>query len=66
MGAIFIGQTQKCGIMSVLMRKQVDVSDFIDVLMSKNINFMELLPLLRKNGDKFSEPEFKELMDTTL
>jgi len=65
-GAIFIGQTQKCGIMSVLMRKQVDVSDFIDVLMSKNINFMELLPLLRKNGDKFSEPEFKELMDTTL
>lgn len=65
-GAIFIGQTQKCGIMSVLLRKQVDVSDFIDVLMSKNINFMELLPLLRKNGDKFSEPEFKELMDTTL
>lgn len=65
-GAIFVGQTQKCGIMSVLLKKQVDVSDFVDVLMSKNLNFMDLLPLLRRNGDKFSEPEFKELMDTGL
>ncbi len=65
-GAIFVGQTQKCGIMSVLLRKQVDVSEYIDVLMSKNLNFMTLLPLLRRNGDKFSEPEYKELMDTTL
>ncbi len=65
-GAIFVGQTQKCGIMSVLLRKQVDVSDFVQVLMSKNLNFMDLVPLLRRNGDKFSEPEFKELMDTGL
>jgi len=65
-GAIFIGQTQKCGIMSTLLRKQVDVSDFVRVLMSKDLNFMDLLPLLRRNGDKFSEPEFKELMDTRL
>jgi len=65
-GAIFVGQTQKCGIMTELLRKQVDVSDFVGVLMSKNLNFMDLVPLLRRNGDKFSEPEFKELMDTGL
>ena len=65
-GAIFVGQTQKCGVMSVLLRKQVDVSEYVDVLMSRHLNFMALLPLLRRNGDKFSEPEYKELMDTTL
>jgi len=65
-GAIFVGQTQKSGIISVLLRKQVDVSDFISVLMSRNLNFMDLLPLLRRNADKFTEPEYKELMDTGL
>ena len=65
-GAIFVGQTQKCGIMTELLRKQVDVSDFVGVLVSKNLNFMDLVPLLRRNGDKFAEPEFKELMDTGL
>ena len=67
-GAIFIGvgQTQKSGLISVLLKRQIDVSDFVAVLMSNNLNFMEILPLLRRNGDKFTEPEYKELMDTGL
>jgi len=65
-GAIFVGQTQKSGIISTLLRKQVDVSDFIPILLSRNLNFMDILPLLRRNADKFTEPEFKELMDTGL
>ena len=67
-GAIFIGvgQTQKSGLISVLLRRQIDVSDYVSVLMSNNLNFMDVLPLLRRNGDKFTEPEYKELMDTGL
>jgi NAD(P)H-nitrite reductase large subunit len=65
-GAIFVGQTQKTGLVSTLLRRQINVSDYIPVLMGNNLNFMELLPLLRRNGDKFTEPEFKELMDTGL
>ncbi len=67
-GAIFVGvgQTQRSGIISILMRRQIDVSDYIPALMSDTLNFMEMLPLLRRNGDKFTEPEFKELMDTGL
>lgn len=67
-GAMFlgVGQTQKSGIISVLLRRQIDVSDYVPVLMSDNLNFMDLLPLFRRNGDKFTEPEFKELMDTGL
>jgi len=61
-GAIFIGvgQTQRSGIISILLRRQIDVSDYIQALMSN------ILPLLRRYGDKFTEPEYKELMDTGL
>jgi NAD(P)H-nitrite reductase large subunit len=67
-GAIFIGvgQTQRCGIISILLRRQIDVSDFIQTLISNNLSFMDILPLLRRYGDKFTEPEYKELMDTGL
>jgi len=34
--------------------------------LSPYLNFMDILPLLRRNGDKFTEPEYKELMDTGL
>jgi nitrite reductase (NADH) large subunit len=65
-GAILVGQTQKAGLMSILLRKQVNVSDSIPLLMSERLSFMDLLPILRRNSDRFSEPEYKELMDTGL
>ena len=67
-GAIFIGigQTQRSGILSVLLKRQIDVSDYIQTLMNNSLNFMDILPLLRRFGDKFTEPEYKELMDTGL
>lgn len=65
-GAIFVGETQRAGIMSVLLKKQINVTEAIPLLMSPNLNFMDLLPLLRRNGDRFTEPEYKELMDTGL
>ncbi len=65
-GAILVGQTQKAGLMSILLRKQVYVADSIPLLMSDRLNFMDLLPILRRNADQFSEPEYKELMDTGL
>lgn len=67
-GAIFIGvgQTQRCGIISILLRRQIVVSDYIQTLISNNLSFMDILPLLRRYGDKFTEPEYKELMDTGL
>jgi NAD(P)H-nitrite reductase large subunit len=65
-GAILVGQTQKAGLMSILLRKQVNVADSIPMLMSDRLNFVDLLPILRRNADQFSEPEYKELMDTGL
>jgi len=65
-GAILVGQTQKAGLMSILLRKQVDIADSIPLLMSERLSFMDLLPILRRNADRFSEPEYKELIDTGL
>jgi nitrite reductase (NADH) large subunit len=65
-GAILVGQTQKAGLMSILLRKQVNVADSIPLLLSDRLSFLDLLPILRRNADRFSEPEYKELMDTGL
>jgi len=65
-GAIFVGQTQKTGILTTLMRRQVNVAEFIPALMSKELNFLDILPILRRHGDIFTEPEYKEIMDTGL
>ena len=65
-GAILVGQTQKAGLFSILLKKRIEVTNFIPALLSPHLNFMDILPLLRRNGDKFVEPEYKELMDTGL
>jgi NAD(P)H-nitrite reductase large subunit len=65
-GAILVGQTQKAGLFSILLKKRIEVTDFIPVLLNPHLNFLDILPLFRRNGDKFTEPEYKELMDTGL
>lgn len=65
-GAILVGRTQKAGLLTTLLKKRIDVSGFIPVLMNENLNFLDILPLLRRYADKFREPEYKEIMDTGL
>lgn len=65
-GAILVGQTQKAGLFFVLLKKRIDVSEYIPILMSRDLNFMNILPLIRRNADRFTETEYKEIMDTML
>ncbi len=65
-GAILVGQTQKAGLFFVLLKKRIDVSEYISTLMSRDLNFMNILPLIRRNADRFTETEYKEVMDTML
>ncbi len=65
-GAILVGQTQKAGLYQVLLKKQIEVAEDLPMLMSRTLNFMDLLPLIRRNADRFTETEYKELMDTGL
>ena len=65
-GAILVGQTLKAGIFSILLKRKINVSDTLAVLMNGTLNFIDLLPLIRRNADQFTEPEYNELMDTGL
>jgi nitrite reductase (NADH) large subunit len=65
-GAIMVGKTQKAGLVCTLLRKQIPVEGFISNLMSDSLNFADLLPLIRRHAQKFSELEFKELMDSAV
>lgn len=65
-GVILVGQTQKAGLYQILLKKKIDVTDYIALLMSPRVNFMDLLPLIRRFADRFTETEYKEIMDTGL
>lgn len=65
-GVILVGQTQKAGLYQILLKKKIDVTDYISLLMSPRLNFMDLLPLIRRFADRFTETEYKEIMDTGL
>ncbi len=64
-GATLVGQVQKAGLLSTLLRKKVNVSEYVPLLMSERVNFADLLPLMRKNAEKFTEIEYRELFAST-
>jgi len=64
-GATLVGQVQKAGFLSTLLRKRVDVSDYVALLMSDRLNVADLLPLMRENAEKFTEVEYRELFAST-
>ncbi|MFB0508056.1 MAG: NAD(P)/FAD-dependent oxidoreductase [Thermodesulfobacteriota bacterium] len=63
-GAIFVGQVQKAGFLSTLLRKRVNVSDYVPYLMSDRFNVADLLPLMRQNAEEFTEIEYRELFNS--
>lgn len=65
-GVILVGPTQKAGLYQLLLKKKMVVTDYIPLLMSHRLNFMDLLPLIRRYADRFTETEYKEIMDTGL
>jgi NAD(P)H-nitrite reductase large subunit len=60
-GAILVGQVQKAGILTTLLKKRVNISNHVPFLMSNRINFADLLPLMNENKGRFTEVEYREL-----
>jgi NAD(P)H-nitrite reductase large subunit len=65
-GAILVGQVQKAGILTTLLKKRVNVSDYVPFLMGNRINFADLLPLMKRNKERFTEVEYRELSQQRL
>lgn len=60
-GAILVGQVQRAGVITMLLKKKISVSDYVSFLVSDRLNFADLLPLIEKNKQKFTEVEYREL-----
>ncbi len=60
-GAVLVGQVEKAGVLTTLLKKKVDVSDYVPFLMSDRLNFADLLPLMKQHSEKFPEIEFTEI-----
>jgi NAD(P)H-nitrite reductase large subunit len=60
-GAILVGQVQRAGVLTTLLKKKINVSDYVSFLVSDRLNFADLLPLIGKNKEKFTEVEYREL-----
>ncbi len=65
-GAILVGQVQKAGILTTLLKKRVNVSDYVSFLMDNKVNFADLLPLMKVNHERFTEVEYRELSQRPL
>jgi NAD(P)H-nitrite reductase large subunit len=65
-GAILVGHVQKAGIFTTLLKKRINVSEDIPLLMSHKLNFADLLPLMKKNRERFTEIEYRELSQRPL
>src|SRR4030066_1735459 len=65
-GAILVGQVQKAGILTTLLKKRVNVSDYVPFLMDNKVNFADLLPLMKVNQERFAEVEYRELSQRPL
>lgn len=63
-GMVLVGEIEQAGVIHALMKKQVDVSDFADRILEDSFNFSQILPLVKNNSDKFTEPEFVETVLT--
>ncbi len=60
-GAILVGQVQRAGVLTTLLKKKINVSDYVSFLVSDRLNFADLLPLIGENKEKFTEVEYREL-----
>ena len=65
-GAILVGQVQKAGVLTTLLKKKINVSDYVSFLVSDRLNFADLLPLIGENREKFTEVEYRELSQPPL
>lgn len=63
-GATFVNDVDKAGVVGNLIKRKIDVSKIKDVLLEKDFDFAKVLPMVKSMPDKFKEDEFKEIAMT--
>ena len=61
-GAVLVGEIENAGVYAALMRKKVDISSIKGRLLDNSFGFADILPLVGEQKDKFTEPEYREIL----
>lgn len=63
-GGIFVNDIEKCGIILELALEKVDVRDIKELLVDKYFDFGKVIPLIKRQKEKFSRPEYSDIVLT--
>ncbi|MFN7170036.1 MAG: hypothetical protein ACK4NT_02190, partial [Candidatus Omnitrophota bacterium] len=61
-GTILLGEIEKAGIFSLLIRKMVDVSSLKEIFIEKEFNYAKIIPFILDNPEIFKEKEFNDTL----
>lgn len=62
-GFVLIGNVSNAGVLTTLIRKEINIKEVKDQILGGHYDFASMLPLIKENSNKFYEPEFKELFN---
>ncbi|MCK4601116.1 MAG: FAD-dependent oxidoreductase, partial [Phycisphaerae bacterium] len=61
-GFALVGNVANAGVLTSLVAKGVDITKVRDQIISGEYDFAFVLPLIKENPDKFTEPEYQEVL----
>jgi nitrite reductase (NADH) large subunit len=61
-GYSLIGNVSNAGVLTALIRKAVDIKKAKNKILAGKYDFSSVLPVIMENREKFTEPEFKEVV----
>ena len=61
-GFALVGNVANAGVLTSLVTREVDVGNVKDQIISGRFDFPFMLPLVKENQDKFTEPEYQEVL----
>ncbi len=63
-GLVLAGEVNNAGVYGIFIKKKIDVSTIKDVLLEDGFDYGTILPLIKKEMDRFEEKEFKDTVST--
>jgi NAD(P)H-nitrite reductase large subunit len=59
-GAIFVGDVEKHGILLNLALQRIDISDIEEILADEYFDYGKIIPLIKRQKEKFLRPEYQD------
>ncbi|PIU42051.1 MAG: NAD(P)/FAD-dependent oxidoreductase [Candidatus Omnitrophica bacterium CG07_land_8_20_14_0_80_42_15] len=63
-GMTLVGKVENAGVYGILIRNKINISDYKKILLRDDFNYAKILPLIKKEAQKFCKPEFQDILLT--